>query len=156
MNEAAAAYWNSFWKEESGPDFISAWSFGASPDELAELVVRGIKTATCSGLVFYENEQERLPQAGDYSIVLNSGEEPVAIIQTTDVQIMPMNEVPVEFAEAEGEGDRSYEYWYKEHEKFFTNALQELGREFWEEMPLVCERFTLLDVKEGKDKKKIL
>jgi uncharacterized protein YhfF len=150
MNEAAAAYWNSFWKEESEPGFVSAWSFGASPDELAELVIGGIKTATCSGLVFYEIEQERLPQAGDYSIVLNSLAEPVAIIQTTGVQIVPMNEVPVEFAEAEGEGDGSYEYWYKEHKKFFTKALQELGREFREEMPLVCERFTLLDVKEFK------
>lgn len=146
-------YWNSFWKEESKPDFVSAWPFGASPDELAELVVDGVKT---SGLVFYEIDQERLPQAGDYSIILNSMEGLVAIIQTTDVQIMPMNEVPVEFAEAEGEDDRSYEYWYTEHKKIFANALQELGREFREKMPLVCERFTLLDVKQLKDKKRIL
>lgn len=58
--------------------------------------------------VFYEIEQERLPQKGDSSILLNSREEPAAIIQTTEVQIMPMNKVPAEFAEAEGEGDRSY------------------------------------------------
>ncbi|WP_309241382.1 hypothetical protein [Domibacillus sp. PGB-M46] len=32
--------------------------------------------------VFYEIEKERLPQKGDSSILLNSREEPAAIIQT--------------------------------------------------------------------------
>lgn len=54
--------------------------------------------------VFYEIEQERLPQKGDSSILLNSREEPAAIIQTTEVQIISMNKVPAEFAEAEGGG----------------------------------------------------
>lgn len=111
-------------------------------------MIEGIKTATCSGLVFYEMEQERLLQAGDYSVFLNGMEEPVAIIQITGVQVVLMNGVTVEFAEAKGEGDRSYEYCSKEHKKFLTNTLQELEHEFQEEMPLVGERVTWLDAKE--------
>lgn len=107
----------------------------------------GIKTATCSGLVFYEMENEPLPSVGDYSIILNSRDEPLAIIQTIDVNIMPMNEVPEDFAFAEGEGDRTYQYWKETHKKFFTEELSKAGLEFSEDMLLVCERFKLVDVR---------
>jgi uncharacterized protein YhfF len=98
-------------------------------------------------LIFYEIENEPLPSVEDYSIILNSKDVPLAIIQTTEVQILPMNEVPEDFAVAEGEGDRSYRYWKEAHVDFFTVELSKLNLEFLEEMPLVCERFRLIDVK---------
>lgn len=97
--------------------------------------------------LLYELEKEPLPKVDDFSVVLNSKEEPVCIIRTTEVKIMPMNEVPVDFAYAEGEGDRSYNHWRTVHVEFFTNELKEVGMEFSEEMLLVCERFELIDVK---------
>jgi uncharacterized protein YhfF len=60
---------------------------------------------------------------------------------------MPMNEVPEDFAIAEGEGDRTYQYWKEVHEKFCKEELSKLGLEFKEDMLLVCERFELVDVK---------
>jgi uncharacterized protein YhfF len=149
MNDAAQLYWNEFWErtESEQPQSVSAWQFGGNPDHLAQLVIDGIKTATCSGHILYEIENERLPAAGDYSIVLNSKDLPLAIIETTDVKIMPMNEVPEDFAIAEGEGDRTYRYWKEVHVAFFTEALSQVGREFSEDMMLVCERFRLVDVK---------
>lgn len=149
MNQAAQIYWNEFWKSQGQekPKSVSAWQFGASPDQLAQLVIDGVKTATCSGLIFYEMESEPLPSVGDYSVILNSKDEPAAIIKTTDVKIMPMNEVPEEFAIAEGEGDRTYQYWKETHENFFTKELAKVGLEFSEDMLLVCERFKLIDVK---------
>lgn len=63
---------------------------------------------------------------------------------------MPMNEVPEEFAIAEGEGDRTYEYWYEGHKKFFTDELKKIGHEFSDDMLLVCERFEVVDVKQQK------
>ncbi|MNL80589.1 ASCH domain protein [compost metagenome] len=60
---------------------------------------------------------------------------------------MPMNEVPEAFAIAEGEGDRTYQYWRDAHEKFFTIELSEAGLEYSEDMMLVCERFELVNVK---------
>ncbi|MEH7225343.1 ASCH domain-containing protein [Bacillus sp. JJ1566] len=147
MNTAAQQYWDEFWGGKEKPESVSAWQFGADPDYLAQLVIDGIKTATCSGYVFYEIENEPLPRVDDYSIVLNSKDEPVAIIKTVEVTIQPMNEVPEEFAIAEGEGDRTYQYWKDVHVRFFTCELQKIGREFSEEMLLVCERFALIDVK---------
>ncbi|MNX07843.1 ASCH domain protein [compost metagenome] len=108
MNEASQRYWDEFWRSQGldKPRKVSAWQFGANPDHLAQLVIQGEKSATCSGLVFYEIDNEPLPCVGDYSIILDSKDEPLAIIRTSEMTIMPMNEVPEEFAIAEGEGDQ--------------------------------------------------
>ncbi|WP_370017092.1 ASCH domain-containing protein [Peribacillus sp. B2I2] len=149
MNVKAELYWNEFWqgKDEGQPKSVSAWQFGADPDLLAQLVIEGKKTATCSGYVFYEEENEPLPSVGDYSIILSSGDVPLAIIQTVKVDISPMNEVSEEFAMAEGEGDGTYTYWWDAHENFFKEALDKIGHTFKEDMLLVCERFELIHVK---------
>ncbi|MFS0765579.1 MULTISPECIES: ASCH domain-containing protein [Peribacillus] len=149
MNVKAELYWNAFWqgKEEEKPHSVSAWQFGADPDQLAQLVMAGIKTATCSGYVFYEEETEPLPSVGDYSIILSGEDEPLAIIQTVKVEVLPMNEVSEEFAIAEGEGDRTYTYWWDAHEKFFKEELDKIGHTFQVDMLLVCERFELIHVK---------
>ncbi|MED1283926.1 ASCH domain-containing protein [Bacillus mycoides] len=147
MNPLAQSYWDTYWGNNEKPESVTAWQFGDSPDYLAQLVIDGVKTATCSGHIFYELENEPLPTTNDYSIVLNSQEEPVAIIKTIEVTIMPMNEVTEEFAIAEGEGNRTYSYWRDTHIQFFTKELSELGLSFSEDMLLVCERFKLIDVK---------
>lgn len=149
MNTQSREYWENFWNEQkqTPPEKVTAWQFGGQPDYLAEQVVKGIKTATCSGYLFYELENEPLPEINDFSIVLNSHDEPVAIIRTTDVNILPMNQVSESFARAEGEGDLSYEHWYRVHVDFFTKELDKLNRKFSDDMLLVCERFELLDKK---------
>ncbi|HLQ82573.1 MAG TPA: ASCH domain-containing protein [Pseudogracilibacillus sp.] len=144
MNQASKKYWQSYWIGQEEPSSVTAWQFGVDPDKLAQLVIDGLKTATCSGYVFYEKENEALPKVNDYNIILNSENEPVAITRTVDVAIMPMNEVSEEFAYAEGEGDRSYDYWWREHERFFTEALEEVGQTFRANMLVVCERFELI------------
>jgi len=147
MNREAQIYWDRFWGDRIKPQSVSAWQFGSNPDYLAQLVVGGVKTATCSAYIFYELEDEPLPTTEDYSIILNSHDKPLAIIKTTDVKILPMNEVPKEFTFAEGEGDRTYRYWKEEHEKFFQAELRKIGEEFQEDMLLVCERFEVVDIK---------
>lgn len=149
MNEAAKMYWNQFWESQNveQPNRVSAWKFGTDPDYLAQLVIDGVKTATCSGLIFYEIENEPLPTIGEYSVILNSTDEPLAIIKNVEVKMVPMNEVPFELAFAEGEGDQSYQYWKESHEKFFKKELSELGLKYKEDMMLVFERFELVDVK---------
>jgi uncharacterized protein YhfF len=149
MNPAAQAYWNAYWRDldQDQPLSVSAWQFGDDPDYLAQLVIDGIKTATCSGFIFYEYENEPIPTTNDYSIILNSDDKPVAIIKTVEVELTPMKQVTEEFAVAEGEGDRTYQYWWETHEKFFRNELKTIGREFSEDMLLVCERFEVIDVK---------
>jgi len=121
-----------------------SWAFGAAPDELAELVLKGIKTGTASAYPLYEAENEALPKAGDYSVILDSKDEAVCIIKTTKVTIVPFREVSEEHARKEGEGDGSLEYWRKVHVEFFRKEMSETGKLFHEDMPVVCEEFELV------------
>lgn len=145
MNQLAKDYWEQFWGEEEHPALVSAWMFGEAVDELAQAVIDRRKTATCSALKLYELENEPVPVIDEYSIILNSLEEPVAIIKTVDVSVIPMNEVTEEFALAEGDG--SYRNWKEIHERYFKRELGKVGLEFTEDVLLVCERFELVDVK---------
>ena len=122
-------------------DTIDAWAFGASADELADLVLCGEKTATSSAYEFYKLENEPLPQAGSFDVILDSQDKAVCIIEITKVSVVPFNEVSAEHAFKEGEGDKSLAYWQQVHEAFFTESLAEAGLEFSQEMAVVLEEF---------------
>ncbi len=121
-----------------------AWSFGCDADGLAELVRRGEKTATSSLFLLYELEQEPLPQAGGYDVILDSKGQAVCVIQTTKVYVVPFRQVSEEHARREGEGDKSLAYWREVHQKFFAEELKAEGLEFTEDMSVVCEEFQLV------------
>lgn len=140
MNQIEA-YWQHFCDSEGIQNihYKEAFQFGEKADWLAGLVVDGIKEATCSSFPLYELEGESLPEVGDYQIVLNSLDEPVAIIQSYSIEIYPFHKVPVDFALAEGEG--TYEEWKEAHVAFFGRELSKQGLAFTEEMLTVCDRF---------------
>lgn len=87
-----------------------------------------------------------MPVVGKDAIVLNGKNEPVCVIQNKTVEIMPFKNVSAEHAYLEGEGDRSYEYWWKVHEKFFAQECEEdLDTTFTENTEVVCETFEKVD-----------
>ena len=54
------------------------WKFcggGVFADELANLVLAGVKTATASTKLAYEMADENLPEVGTYSVILFDNEE---------------------------------------------------------------------------------
>ena len=132
------------WKKSGLTGTCEAWSFGEAPDKLADLVLRGIKTATCSAYDLYLINHEPLPQTGDYSVILNSKEEAVCIIQTLKVYVTEFNQVSEEHAFKEGEGDRSLDYWRKIHVSFLTNELATVNKAFDENTKVVCEEFAVM------------
>ena len=132
------------WKRSGLNGTYEAWSFGEAPDKLADLVLQGIKTATCSAYDLYLINNEPLPREGDYSIILNSNEEAVCIIKTLKVYVTAFNLVSDEHAYKEGEGDRSLEYWRKVHVKFLTNELASVHKSFNENTKVVCEEFEVM------------
>ena len=150
--EQVNAYWQKFLSilpadsSYSAKDYI-AEGWGDSPemaDELGELIARGIKTATCSALWEWEAEGKPIPHKGLITIVVNGGGNPLCIVETTEVTVRQYDEVDSDFAQAEGEGDFSLEYWREVHRDFFSRTLPKIGREFSEKMPLVCERFQVI------------
>ena len=137
-------------KEET---HYEAWCFGGAPDNLGALVMLGIKTATASAYDLYQfDEEEPMPKAGDYSIILDSKDEALCVIQTTKTYHVPFKEVTKEQAYKEGVGDRSLEYWRDVHERFFEEVYQDYPIEFTEDSNILCEEFecvySLYNVKE--------
>lgn len=124
-----------------------AEQFGDNPDlanRLGSLIVAGTKTATCSALWEWEAEDKPIAEAGLMTIVLDGADEPLCIIETTEVTIRRYDEVDAIFAAEEGEGDRSLEYWRTAHWNFFSRTLPRIGKQATLDMPLVCERFRVV------------
>ena len=132
------------WDRSGFQGNYQAWAFGGAPDKLAKLVMQGVKTATCSALALYEDENEEIPKAGDYSVILDSDGQAVCIIRTTKVYIETFDQVSERHAYLEGEGDRSLEYWRQVHEEFFTEELKTIQQNFDAKMELVCEVFEVV------------
>jgi uncharacterized protein YhfF len=121
------------------------WGDGpAMADELGALIAQGTKTGTCSALWEWEIEGNPIPHVGWITIALDGRGEPLCIVETVEVTIRKYHEVDAEFARAEGEGDLSLTYWQEAHRSFSSRTLPKIGKEFSEEMPLVCERFTMI------------
>ena len=133
--------WEAYCKTAKPDGGYSAWAFGEKADTLAQLVLAGIKTGTASLQLWYEDEKEHFPAAGEYSIVLDSREKAVCIIRTTKVYTVPFSGVNAEHAFREGEGDRSLAYWRRVHERFFSEELKKEGLAFDPQMLVVCEEF---------------
>jgi uncharacterized protein YhfF len=128
------------------PERVDCWHFCSDEEcanELGELCRTGIKTATASLLWSYSDE-EPLPIEGQLSIITNWSGQPLCIIQTNWLRIMPYLEVDSEQAWQEGEGDRSLDYWRDVHWRYFSGECATLGLEPSEDMPVVCERFLLV------------
>ena len=123
-----------------------AWAFGDESDKLASLVVDGKKTATSSAYPLYELEQESIPKAGEYSVILDSGNQAVCVIRTDRVYVIPFREVGEEHARREGEGDLSLSHWREVHKSFFRQEMEDAGLVFDEEMLVVCEEFSCVYV----------
>jgi uncharacterized protein YhfF len=151
-DESIKVYWEKFLATLS-PDAAYhsksyvAEGWGDSPamaDELGALVVQGTKTATCSALWEWEAEGNPIPEVGFVTIALDGRGEPLCILESIEVTIRNYNEVDADFARAEGEGDLSLNYWREAHKDYFSRVLPNIGKEFSEDMPLVCERFKLI------------
>jgi uncharacterized protein YhfF len=116
----------------------------SSANALAGLVLRGAKRAT-AGLVWsFEAAGMPMPNPGDLSIVANWAGEPLCVIETECVDIVPFCEVTAEFAAVEGEGDGSLQYWQRAHASYFSRECGRIGREPSPGMPVACERFRVV------------
>ena len=107
-------------------------------------MVAGTKRATAGLLWSYEADAKPMPQPGDLSIVEQWSGEPVCIIETVSVAVLPFEEVGAEFAAVEGEGDGSLEYWRAGHWAYFGRECARLGKKPSARMLVVCESFKVV------------
>ena len=83
-------------------------------------MLRGEKTAT-AGLA--DEDDDRDARAGHRRLLLGFDDEPVAIVELTEVRVVPAREIDVQFASDEGEGFESVDEWREAHEQFFERAI---------------------------------
>ncbi|MBP6817171.1 MAG: ASCH domain-containing protein [Burkholderiaceae bacterium] len=152
MNPRVTAYWRDYLASLAGDHAHrlatpEAFAFGDSPDladELADLVVTGVKRATASLAIEFGSLGEPLPAAGDVCIVLRGDGLPVAIIERTEVLEQPFGTVDAAFAAREGEGDGSLASWRANHRDYFARVCERLGGTFDECTPVLCQRFEVI------------
>jgi len=127
--------------------FYESFHFGDSEslaDELAALVLAGTKRATAGLLWSHEAEGKPTPKPGDLSIVEQWSGEPVCVIETVSVIVLPFEEVGAEFAATEGEGDGSLEHWRTGHWAYFGRECARLGKKPSTSMLVACESFKVV------------
>ena len=151
LPEVVAAFWAAYVVASSvRGEPLEAFGFGDSAemaDELADLVLAGIKRATAGAVADYAADASTggaRPQVGDHSVVLRGDGTPVAVIRTTDVRVGPLSSVDEQFAWDEGEGERTREWWLEAHLRYFRRTFAARGWEYDEDLEIVFERFVVV------------
>lgn len=152
MNSIQQAFLNEYLgkltpEEKDKPRNIVADYFCADEENAnicADLILRGEKRASCSMKYWYESGLEPMPQVGNLQVVTDWDGKPTSIIRVTDVSECKFSEVTAEFAAAEGEGDKSLDWWRKAHWDFFAAECEQQGFVPSEDMVLVLETFQVV------------
>lgn len=152
MHPTVSAMWHAFLAAgTASPDLhsapISAWHFcdnQRDADECAALVIQGRKRATAPSAWGLTSRGEPLPRAGDHHVVTDWSGIAQCVIRTTAVRVLPFSEVDEAHAAAEGEGDGSLDWWRSVHWEYYRRELEGTGLEPREDMPVVCEYFTVV------------
>ena len=107
------------------------------------LVLSGVKTATFTPFDAFEINRESIPVAGEVYVVLDSQEEPVAILEVTNVSVIPFNEIPWDLAARDGENENLSE-WQDKMRNFLEDEADLCGFEVREDSKIVCEIFRVV------------
>lgn len=110
-------------------------------DELAELVVKSIKQATCGALLTYKNENVDIAKVDDIWIVTDYEGNPKCVTKTTKVTIVKFEDITAEMAKKEGEGDKSLKYWKKVHWDYYSREMKPYNEKPTNDMIILCEYF---------------
>jgi uncharacterized protein YhfF len=108
--------------------------------KLVDAVLRGDKTATAGLRADHEpHSDEPLPRMGDRCVLLGFDDEPVAVVQTTEVRVVRVADVDLAFALDEGEGFETVTGWRRAHEEFWAH------RQIDDDTLIVAERFKIVE-----------
>lgn len=81
---------------------------GPLRDRLVAAVLSGEKVSTSGLLVEYEVEREELPPVGERSAVIDSDGREVAVVEVTEVRVLPLGSVGLQHALDEGRATRPW------------------------------------------------
>lgn len=129
---------------------------GPLRDRLVAAVLGGEKVSTTGLLAEYEAEAEELPPVGERSALIDSAGREVAVLEVTEVRVLPLGEVDLRHALEEGEGYASVAEWRAGHERFWHSeemreALGDPEFTVDDSTMVVAERFRVVERLDGAE-----
>ena len=122
---------------------------GPERDSGIAAILAGRKTALTGLLQIHDHAGEPVPQPGQRFSVIDSAGRPVAVIELTEVRVLPIGEVDDAYARDEGRGYADAAQWRRAHEEFFRSdgVADFLGAvpEITDDTLVVAERFRLIE-----------
>ncbi|MGX5270872.1 ASCH domain-containing protein [Bifidobacterium polysaccharolyticum] len=94
---------------------------GPERDRLVKAILDGGKTATTSLMAEFIHDHEPLPSSGRRTILVNSDNQPVAVLRYASVSVIRLGVVTWQHVLNEGEGYKSLAEWREAHESFWTS-----------------------------------
>jgi uncharacterized protein YhfF/GNAT superfamily N-acetyltransferase len=141
---------------------LPRWGFafaGHLRDELTALALAGTKTTTTGLLAEMELDDEVVPEPGERSVLLDSSERPVAIIETVACRVLRLADVDDRHAIDEAEGYANAAEFRAAHERFWSSYVDDLRErlrdpafEITDDTLVAAERFRVvmrLDIPSG-------
>jgi uncharacterized protein YhfF len=95
---------------------------GPLRDKLVAAILRGEKTSTTGLVAEYEVYGEELPKVGERELMIDSAGNGVAVLETTEVRVIPLSEVDLQHALDEGEGFTTVTEWRADHAAYWRSA----------------------------------
>jgi uncharacterized protein YhfF len=128
---------------------------GPLRDSGVAAILAGTKTALTGLLQILEHEGEPVPKPGQRFSVVDSAGQPAAVIELTEVRVVPISAVDNEYAWAEGRGYADAAEWRRAHEDFFRSEgiAEYLGATpvIDDRTLVVTERFRLVNADHSPD-----
>ncbi|MFE9908939.1 ASCH domain-containing protein [Streptomyces clavifer] len=123
---------------------------GPLRDRLVAAVLSGEKVSTSGLLVEYETEKEELPPVGERSALIDSEGRETAVLEVTEVRVLPLGAVDLQHVLDEGEGYASVAQWRAGHEAFWQGeemreALGDPSFTVDDDTMVVAERFRVVE-----------
>ncbi|MET9592394.1 ASCH domain-containing protein [Streptomyces sp. NPDC006516] len=123
---------------------------GPLRDRLVAAVLSGEKVSTTGLLAEYEAEREELPPVGERSALIDSDGREIAVVELTEVRVLPLGSVGLQHVLDEGEGHTSVAEWRAGHEAFWHSeemreALDDPGFTVDDDTMVVAERFRVVE-----------
>ncbi|MEV0024803.1 ASCH domain-containing protein [Streptomyces atroolivaceus] len=123
---------------------------GPLRDRLVAAVLSGEKVMTSGLLMEYEVEREELPPVGERSALIDSHGQQVAVVELTEVRVLPLGSVGLRHVLDEGEGHTSVAEWRAGHEAFWHSeemreALGDPSFTVDDGTMIVAERFRVVE-----------
>lgn len=150
-----AEFWKNYLKDTNQNEENAVYSgelifenTGAAGKTQLSMVLSGAKTAIFTPLDVIEINLEKVPLAGEVYVVLDGTGEPCCIIELTDVNIIPLNEIPWDLARRDGENENLTD-WLGKMKDYIWDEADVCGFELHDDIKVVCEIFKIIYKKEA-------